>query len=86
MGTVPAVKSACCVWGTFGKSAATAWVSAASHLLGTFFKADPQVSQHIILNLEKTLQFSPHLYPNGPTVTEQVQAGISAGHMVGGDC
>lgn len=27
MGTVPAVKSACCVWGTSGRSAATASVS-----------------------------------------------------------
>lgn len=28
MGTAPAVKSACCVWGIFGRSAATVWVSA----------------------------------------------------------
>lgn len=27
MGTVPAVRTACCVWGISGRSAATAWVS-----------------------------------------------------------
>lgn len=30
MGTVPVAKSACCVWGTCGRSAATVWVSTAS--------------------------------------------------------
>lgn len=30
MGTAPAARSACCVWGTCGRSAATVWVSATS--------------------------------------------------------
>lgn len=35
MGTAPAAKSACCVWETCGRSAATVWVSAASPSLAT---------------------------------------------------
>lgn len=52
MGTAPAVKSACCVWGIFGRSAATAWVSAGTpFLLATYFKADRKLVR-IVLGLE----------------------------------
>lgn len=57
MGTVPAVKSACCVWGTFGKSAATASVSATAQ--DTFSSWNLHKGVKMLLWLQLSLVFSP---------------------------